>query len=136
MPADAAPLAGAASGLTFGALKAVGLDEGFSSLSPSNLVYTENPLSYKKWQWRITVRPRISVQVMRRAAAAVAELIGEVPLACRTDCAVDGAAGCIVLNEIEGGLDFSVFPDQVTSYDSTGGITAAAIAELVAKLEG
>ena len=35
--------------------------------------------------------------VMRAAAAEVANLIGEVPIACRTDCAVDHASGNIVL---------------------------------------
>jgi hypothetical protein len=39
-----------------------GLDEGLLPLSPSNLLYMANPHSYKKCQWRITARPRISTQ--------------------------------------------------------------------------
>jgi hypothetical protein len=41
---------------------AAGLDEGLLPLTLSNLLYMENPYSYKKCQWRITVRPRISTQ--------------------------------------------------------------------------
>jgi hypothetical protein len=37
-----------------------GLDEGLLSLSLSNLLYMENPYSYKKFQPRITAHPRIS----------------------------------------------------------------------------
>jgi hypothetical protein len=37
-----------------------GLDEGLLSLTPSNLLYMENPYSYKKYRCRMTARPRIS----------------------------------------------------------------------------
>jgi hypothetical protein len=46
-----------------------GLDEGLLSLPLSNLLYMENPYSFKKYQWRITARPRISTQ----AAATIAD---------------------------------------------------------------
>jgi len=39
-----------------------GLDEGLPALSRSNLLYMENPYSYKKFQRRMTARPRISAQ--------------------------------------------------------------------------
>ena len=38
------------------------LDEGLLSLPLYNLFYVENPYDYKKCQWRITARPRISTQ--------------------------------------------------------------------------
>jgi hypothetical protein len=41
------------------------LDEGLLSFSLSILLYMVNPHSYKKCQWRITARPRISAQEMR-----------------------------------------------------------------------
>ena len=61
-------------------------------------------------------------EVCESAAKAISDLIGEVPCAIRTDVAVDAETGAVVLSEIEGGLDFSVFPSQVTSYNSTEGI--------------
>ena len=48
--------------LASGLIDAAGLDEGLLSLSLSNLLYMDNPYSYKKCQWRITARPRISAQ--------------------------------------------------------------------------
>lgn len=57
--------------------------------------------------------------VMEAAASAIAHLIGHTPMSIRTDVAVDGERGLVVLSEIEGGLDFSVFPQQVKSHDVT-----------------
>ena len=56
--------------------------------------------------------------VMEAAAAAITELVEHVPIAIRTDCAVDPVNGLVVLSEIEGGLDFSIFPQQVRSFKS------------------
>ena len=70
-------------------------------------------------------------EVMEASCRAVTDLIGEVPICIRTDVAVDPETGAVVLSEIEGGLDFSVFPSQVTSYPSTKGI----IDELAARFE-
>lgn len=61
-------------------------------------------------------------EVMEASCRAITGLIGEVPICIRTDVAVDPETGAVVLSEIEGGLDFSVFPSQVTSYPSTRGI--------------
>ena len=56
--------------------------------------------------------------VMEAAAAAIVKLVEHVPIAIRTDCAVDPVNGLVVLSEIEGGLDFSIFPQQVRSFKS------------------
>ena len=61
-------------------------------------------------------------EVMEASCRAITDLLGEVPICIRTDVAVDPETGAVVLSEIEGGLDFSVFPSQVTSYPSTTGI--------------
>jgi hypothetical protein len=74
-------------------------------------------------------------QVMEEARAGVADLIGHMPIAIRTDCAVDLETGQVVLNEIEGGLDFSVFPLQVTSYNATDGITTAVVREFEERVQ-
>jgi hypothetical protein len=49
---------------------------------------------------------------MEGACRAITDLVGHVPIAIRTDVAVDGSRGLVVLSEIEGGLDFSVFPGR------------------------
>ena len=49
---------------------------------------------------------------MDAATAAIVKLVEHVPIAIRTDCAVDPVNGAVVLSEIEGGLDFSIFPQQ------------------------
>ena len=56
---------------------------------------------------------------MERAATAIAKLVGHTPITIRTDCAVDGERGQVVVSEIEGGLDFSIFPQQIRSCDVT-----------------
>jgi hypothetical protein len=54
------------------AQQAASLDEGLLSLSLSNLLYMENPYSYKRFHWRITARPRISTQAGQRGAVLTA----------------------------------------------------------------
>jgi hypothetical protein len=46
------------------------LDEGLLSVPLRILVYMGNPHSHKKWQWRITARPRISAVVRAQEEAA------------------------------------------------------------------
>jgi len=48
--------------------------------------------------------------VMEAAAAAIIQLVGHVPVAIRTDCAVDPVNGLVVLSEIEGGLVLILAP--------------------------
>ena len=56
--------------------------------------------------------------VMERAAAVVRDVLAlETPVMCRVDVCVDEAAGLVMLTEIEGGLDFSVFPSLIKSFD-------------------
>ena len=43
-------------------------DEGLPPLSLPDLLYIENPYSYKKCQWQITARPRILACLQERAA--------------------------------------------------------------------
>lgn len=74
--------------------------------------------------------------VMEAATAAITKLVGHVPIAIRTDCAVDPENGLVVLSEIEGGLDFSIFPQQVRSFKSVQSQEVSItdrICELVAK---
>ena len=51
-------------------------------------------------------------RVMQAAARAIEALVGHVPLSMRTDVAVDRECGLVVLSEIEGGLDYAIFPQQ------------------------
>ena len=66
---------------------------------------------------------------MEAAYKAIEEMIGQPPLAIRTDIAVDGERGVCVLSEIEGGLDFSIFPQQIRSTDVTDRICSLVAAD-------
>ena len=56
--------------------------------------------------------------VMESAAAVVRDRLAmETPVMCRVDVAVDEGAQLVMLTEIEAGLDFSVFPSLIKSFD-------------------
>ena len=70
--------------------------------------------------------------VMESAMRAIAQLVDETPVMLRTDVAVaGGATQLVMISEIEGGLDFSVFPSQIASCDVRDAVTDVIAARFI-----